>query len=338
MTTIDRQAVLDSLSRVVTPGIKLTALADELGARKHEYAELRSIMFDLVEEGAVHVLTGGAFALAPSGRPAIRAASPRPRPSRGRPRRRARAQARRRRAPGRRVRRRRASPAVGAQARPARGAAAARAAPSATPAARPAAPGRPTARLPRARESTIPRPARPATVGAPAAAPAARGRSAARRRSRRARPADDRTIGRSPSTPPATASSRSSDGETVFVPAKYRGSSLDGDRVAVETWPGVRGTEGRVTEVLARGRARLTGILRRVSRACASSPTIRASPPTTARVGVEDASLGQDGDAVGRRDHALPRTPPAACSRACSRCSAIRTIRAPRSRRSSRAP
>jgi hypothetical protein len=69
MTTLDRQAVLDCLSRLVTPGIKLTALADELGARKHEYAELRSILFDLVEDGTVHVLSGGAFALAPSGRP-----------------------------------------------------------------------------------------------------------------------------------------------------------------------------------------------------------------------------------------------------------------------------
>ena len=69
MTTFDRQAVVDTLSRLVTPGIKLTALADELGARKHEYAELRSILFDLVEEGTVHVLAGGAFALAPTGRP-----------------------------------------------------------------------------------------------------------------------------------------------------------------------------------------------------------------------------------------------------------------------------
>ena len=57
------------------------------------------------------------------------------------------------------------------------------------------------------------------------------------------------------------------DGETVFVPAKYRGTSLDGDHVAIDTWPGVRGTEGRVAEVLARGRAQLTGILRRVGRA-----------------------------------------------------------------------
>ena len=70
MSTFDRKAVIDSLSRLVTPGIKLTALADELGARKHEYSQLRSLMLGLVEEGLVQVLPGGAFALAPSGRAA----------------------------------------------------------------------------------------------------------------------------------------------------------------------------------------------------------------------------------------------------------------------------
>src|SRR6187549_2954478 len=69
MSTFDRQAVIETLSRLVTPGIKLTALADELGVRKHEYTELRGILFDLVEDGTVHVLSGGAFALAPTGRP-----------------------------------------------------------------------------------------------------------------------------------------------------------------------------------------------------------------------------------------------------------------------------
>ena len=68
MTTFDRQAVIDSLSRLVTPGIKLTALADDLGARKHEYAALRALVFDLIEEGIAQILPGGAFALAPSGR------------------------------------------------------------------------------------------------------------------------------------------------------------------------------------------------------------------------------------------------------------------------------
>ncbi|HET9620640.1 MAG TPA: hypothetical protein VFP84_04695 [Kofleriaceae bacterium] len=70
--------MIDILSRLVTPGIKFTALADELGARKHEYTELREIIFDLVEDGTIHVITGGAFALAPSGRPGDVAAKPVP--------------------------------------------------------------------------------------------------------------------------------------------------------------------------------------------------------------------------------------------------------------------
>jgi ribonuclease R len=51
--------------------------------------------------------------------------------------------------------------------------------------------------------------------------------------------------------------------EDVFVPAKYRGAALDGDRVMLYTWQGHKGTEGRVDEVLARGRAKLTGVLER---------------------------------------------------------------------------
>src|ERR1700733_7989252 len=78
MSTIDRQAIIETLSRLVTPGIKLTALADELGARKHEYADLRSLILDLVEDGTIHVLSGGAFALAPSGRPGDPGAKPVP--------------------------------------------------------------------------------------------------------------------------------------------------------------------------------------------------------------------------------------------------------------------
>src|SRR5262245_48861417 len=78
MSTIDRQAIIDALSRLVTPGIKLTALADELGAHKQQYAALREVILDLVEDGTVHVLPGGAFALAPSGRPGDPAAKPTP--------------------------------------------------------------------------------------------------------------------------------------------------------------------------------------------------------------------------------------------------------------------
>ena len=52
----------------------------------------------------------------------------------------------------------------------------------------------------------------------------------------------------------------------VFVPAKYRGASLDGDRVLLYTWDGYKGTEGRVEEVLARGRAKITGVVGRAGR------------------------------------------------------------------------
>ena len=47
----------------------------------------------------------------------------------------------------------------------------------------------------------------------------------------------------------------------VFVPVKFRGTAIDGDRVKVETWEGYKGTEGKVVEVLERGRAKLTGTL-----------------------------------------------------------------------------
>src|SRR5690242_14033780 len=78
MSSFDRQAILDVLSRLVTPGIKLTALADDLGIRKQDYSALRSQVLELVEEGVVHVLPGGAFAIAPSGRPADPLAKPVP--------------------------------------------------------------------------------------------------------------------------------------------------------------------------------------------------------------------------------------------------------------------
>jgi ribonuclease R len=261
MSTIDRQAILESLSRLVTPGIKLTALADELGAHKHDYAELRSLMLDLVEDGTVHVLPGGAFAIAPSGRAGDPAARPVP--------------------------------------------AAARATPaSARPAARPARAKPPH----RAASAAVPRPPpvreiydpetgelRPVGPRAPAASPARPGAPAA---GAAAPVVDDRIIGRITVHPAGYGFVATEAGETVFVPAKYRGTSLDGDRVAVDTWPGVRGTEGRVSEVLARGRARLTGILRRVGRAVYLEPDDPRISSDYGRVALEDAPLGKHGDAI----------------------------------------
>src|SRR6185503_11138029 len=108
---------------------------------------------------------------------------------------------------------------------------------------------------------------------------------------------DTRPIGRITVHPAGYGFVATPDG-TVFVPAKYRGTSLDGDEVALETWAGVRGTEGRVAEVLARGRARLTGILRKVGRAVYLEPDDPRIAADYGRVGIDSATLGKDGDAV----------------------------------------
>ncbi|HEX3480014.1 MAG TPA: ribonuclease R [Kofleriaceae bacterium] len=272
MSTIDRQAILEALSRLVTPGIKLTALADELGARKQQYAALREYLLDLVEDGTVQVLSGGAFALAPSGRPGDPAAKPVPaprtpparsqKPPTPRP-----AQARPARTPW-------SAPAGPAPHKPARGRSSPTEPPLAAAAPRPVKPPAP-------REEYDPDTGEVRELGE--AAPPGR---------------DDRIIGRITVHPAGYGFVATEAGETVFVPAKFRATSLDGDRVAVDTWPGVRGTEGRVSEVLARGRARLTGVLRRVGRAVYLEPDDPRISSDYGRVALDDAPLGKDGDAV----------------------------------------
>jgi ribonuclease R len=90
------------------------------------------------------------------------------------------------------------------------------------------------------------------------------------------------------------------DGEDdVFIPAKYRGNALDGDRVALSTWQGYKGTEGRVEEVLERGRAKLTGILHGVGRAMHLEPDDPRIAATGGHVQLEEGSAGaRDGQAV----------------------------------------
>ena len=60
--------------------------------------------------------------------------------------------------------------------------------------------------------------------------------------------------------------------ETVFVAARYRGGAMDRDRVALHVWLGYRGPEGRVVQVLERGRAKVTGTLRVNGRAVVLDP------------------------------------------------------------------
>jgi ribonuclease R len=275
MSTIDRQAIIFTLSRLVTPGIKLTALADELGARKHEYAEIRELIFDLVEDGTVHVLSGGALALTPSGRPGDPAAKPVPSPK--------------------------AVPVKGQKkpvAKPAAKGAKPRT-PWAEPAPEPAKPVKPAPRPVKpsaAREEYDPETGETRPVGA-RPAPAAPVTAVTAVAAKPGAP-DERIIGRITVHPAGYGFVATEAGETVFVPAKFRGTSLDGDRVAVDTWPGVRGTEGRVSEVLARGRARLTGILRRVGRAVYLEPDDPRISSDYGRVQLDDAPLGKDGEAV----------------------------------------
>jgi len=82
------------------------------------------------------------------------------------------------------------------------------------------------------------------------------------------------------------------------VPAKYRGNSLDGDRVVVVTWEGYKGTEGRVEAVVARGRARLTGTLRRGGRLVWLEPDDPRIAADHGRVTIDGTEIGDDGQAV----------------------------------------
>ena len=51
--------------------------------------------------------------------------------------------------------------------------------------------------------------------------------------------------------------------EDVHVSARNRGAAMDADTVEIEAWPGIKGIEGRVLRVIARGRAKITGQLAR---------------------------------------------------------------------------
>lgn len=284
MPSFDRQAILDCLARLVTPGIKLTALADDLGLRKHEYNALREEILDMCEEGVIQVLPGGAFALAPMGRPADPQAKPLPPPPPP-PK------------PMKTPKPKKQPPA--------------RAAVAPKRAALPwSAKKQPTVieeydqetgeirikDLTKTTERELSTTGRHARVAQPIRETGRHTRVAAP--ARHEEPATDgRTIGRITVHPAGYGFVATAEG-TVFVPAKYRGTSLDGDQVAVDTWPGVRGTEGQVIEVLKRGRARLTGILRRVGRAIYLEPDDPRIAADFGRVGIDEANYGKDGDAV----------------------------------------
>ncbi len=87
--------------------------------------------------------------------------------------------------------------------------------------------------------------------------------------------------------------------EDIFIPAKYRGTALDGDRVSIYTWEGHKGTEGRVEEVLSRGRSKLTGTVRRTGRTIYLEPDDpRIASSTDSHLTLEDAGHAHTGDVV----------------------------------------
>jgi ribonuclease R len=90
------------------------------------------------------------------------------------------------------------------------------------------------------------------------------------------------------------------DGEDdVFVAARNRASAMDGDRVAISTWLGYKGTEGRIEKVLERGRAKLTGTLRRSGRASYIEPDDPRIAATGGHVLLDGSAGGaKDGQAV----------------------------------------
>ncbi len=289
MPTIERQAILDCLSRLVTPGIKLTALADDLGARKHEYNQLRSQLTELVEEGFIHVLPGGAFALAPMGRKADPHAKPVPPPPPERPLKASKSQKSQK---SKGPERGRSGGKASASSR----------APSAPWTVKPKAvvlPERVEEYDPETGEIRIKDIGKPAPKSAeslPEVATQDAIRATTKAQAARAT-TQDGTSGRITVHPAGYGFVATVDG-TVFVPAKYRNTSLDGDQVKVDTWPGVRGTEGRVTEVIKRGRARLTGILRRAGRAVYLEPDDPRIAADFGRVHIDSAPFGKDGEAI----------------------------------------
>jgi ribonuclease R len=81
--------------------------------------------------------------------------------------------------------------------------------------------------------------------------------------------------------------------EDVHVSARNRGTAMDADTVEVETWPAVRGVEGRVLRVLARGRAKITGQLARRGKEQVLQPDDpRIAGPVTLRGPIPNAPDG----------------------------------------------
>jgi ribonuclease R len=269
--TIERDDIVDGLRAAVTRGVKFTALADAIGARKGDYAHMRALLGRLVDDGVVRTVPGGGFALAPHGRPADKKAAP-ALPWKAEPA---------------------AAPTVPATPVPPPRSRRVSAAPSAAAASTVEAEPEPAPRARRVRRTAPP----PREVAPARAARAASYRELAEPVAGPA-PEDTAPTGRLTVHPAGYGFVALPDGRDVFIPAKYRGASLDGDQVRVATWVGVKGIEGRVVDVLARGRARITGVLRRVGRQIVLAPDDPRVAADFGQIALEGGPPAAEGQAV----------------------------------------
>jgi len=97
--------------------------------------------------------------------------------------------------------------------------------------------------------------------------------------------------------------------EDVHVSARNRGSAMDGDTVEIDAWVGVRGFEGRVVRVTARGRAKITGQLARAGKHLTLQPDDPRILGVVTLVGAEGLAARELGRAVVAEIVQFPETP-----------------------------
>ncbi|MBK9069745.1 MAG: VacB/RNase II family 3'-5' exoribonuclease [Myxococcales bacterium] len=195
-------------------------------AQKQDHAQLRTLLLDMVSDGALDVISGGAFALPPQGRPGDKhAASPNKhaQPAHSQPS---------------------ATPTAASGKLPWQG--------------RGGAGGTPPHGVASAATTAAAPPSTP--TQAPTSAPErgmAKGLRGDRDRTAEA------PHGIIVVNPGGFGFVRVSDGKDVYVSQVRRGESIDGDDVELRFWRGDRGFEGEVVRVLARTKHRVAGLLKR---------------------------------------------------------------------------
>jgi ribonuclease R len=97
--------------------------------------------------------------------------------------------------------------------------------------------------------------------------------------------------------------------EDVHVSARNRGTAMDGDTVEIDAWVGLRGFEGRVVRVTARGRAKITGQLARTGKRLTLQPDDPRILGVVTLVGAEGLAARELGRAVVAEIVQFPETP-----------------------------